>query len=1376
MQKLNRNNYFNSERQRLWLIITISFVFSFGLNAIQNFNVKYITSKQGLSNNYVTSACEDVNGFIWFGTRDGLNRWDGYQIKVYRSEKDNPNSLPDNFIRSIASDNIGNLWIGTNEHGAVRYSLEEDKFYSYPIDEFDSMSFPNAYVRKVFVDSENDVWFATNTGLVKYNAFEDNFQRLYLSSREKAGEVQEQIIDFFHVDEQQFGVQSNLGLFIIEGEKSTPLLLPFEVHNPSTLSESNPFFITKKKDIWFADPEILYNHVEATNKTFMYKSLDGNESSLSSNDVSAIFQDSQNNIWVTSWDGGVNLYNPQNQTFKRFSENNIGDRRISNNIITSIFEDSYNNIWMTTEEGGVSYLNASQNRMEFYEYDPLNDNSLSGKKVGAFLQGEDGQIWIGTNDGGLNSFNPITNSFERFSLKNESSSPSILGLAKIDSHTIYATGWGLGLYQFNIQKGTFKNILASVPGVDLTDKYTINIKGFVVDDAGMVWLATHSAKGLNVYDPNCNCVYNSDNPGAFDEQLLSIPYPVSIFQDSKARMWVTSYSGLYMYNGEFHEFHPSESDSSSVSSNIIYSIYEDKKGDIWVGHSEGLDRIITTSNRISITSVNDKLPLPNNIKSIISDESGKLWLSSNQGIFSYNTATSQIRLFQFNSEAMVQEFVERSVMLDNYGRLLFGTTSGFLMFHPDSLNYELHEPPVFFTDFRIFNKSQQPNIEGSPLTKSILYTDTIKLSYKQSLIGIEYAALDINSQGKIEYAYRMDGIDQNWNFVGDARYTTYANLGPGEYTFHVRTANGGQLNRQHEATLFFIITPPIWKTKVAYAIYFLLFLTALWIFRRATLNREKLKSALKLEKLNIQNEQETNLMKLRFFTNISHEFRTPLTLIKAPIEKLLQSKSNLSESDKKFHYQMILDSSNRLDKLVTQLMDYRKMEAGSLVLEPSNGDIVEFCRSVWKNFEYLAKQKGINFSFQSNISSFIYAFDADKLEKVLSNLLSNALKNTSAGKSIELSLKKELSAKDKIKAESISISISDTGCGISKENLPYIFDRFYTVSANKEDSVKGTGIGLALTKELVEMHGGKITVHSIEGEETIFELSLPVNILPGESSKKAEKGTEAEVLNEEVEGTVSEEKPKKSKLLIIDDDSEMLKFLKRELEADYNVISAVNGKEGERVAIDELPDLILSDVMMPIVGGVELSKRIRENERTSHIPIILLTARYSQEKKIEGLEVGVNDYLTKPFNLEVLHLTISNIFKNRQKLIEKFKHSSSIQYQNESVGSGDHKLIQSAIELVLENVANPKINADFMAEKLFISRTLLYSKLEALTGQTVSEFVNNIRLKRSKQLLLADDVNISEVAYAVGFTSQSYFSRTFSKFYGYSPSDYIKNS
>ncbi|MFD2034604.1 two-component regulator propeller domain-containing protein [Belliella marina] len=1337
----------------------------------ESYIINSLTIENGLSNNHVTSVLEDSKGFIWIATYDGLNRWNGYSFETFKKESSNPNSLSGNFLLNLAEDKKGNIWIGTNNAGLVRYNVSEEKFYRYFTDPSEETSIPGNIIRSIKIDENDNVWVGTNYGLAKFQPQNNNFKRYQFPT----GMASELILDTRRIISSgidEIIVQNSLGLFTVNIQNDLIQKLNFVIEGFEgvTFKNNEPLFYDSFGNFWIGSSVGLIKK-DTLGNVEVFRNSPNDSKGISSVNISCIYEDSQRNLWVGTSNKGVNLYDRSKNRFSVFQEKTIGSNSISNNIITHIVEDSQANLWVSTQEGGLNILNKNSSPFSFYIHNHLDENSLSSNKVGSIFEDESGEIWIGTKDGGVNQFKKSSGEFKRNFVKTPLVSSSILGLESADKNSLFATGWDLGLFKFNKKTGESINLMkdANTFGKSLSP----NIKGITKDSNGNVWLASHEKRGITVYDSNTGMFYNSENPGPFDPVLLGIEYAVSFLEDSKKRLWVVSYAGIYVYDSKLHAFKNIGGDISSLSSNYCFDILEDSKGNIWVGSSAGLDQIIHDGDGMRSIRWNDKLDLPINVKSILEDDNGLIWLSSNQGLTKFDPETHQIKHYRINKEIPNQEFYERSRMKSDSGELYFGGINGLLHFHPDSLFENDPDPRLYLVDFQLFNKSQKVNQEKSPLKKTVTETDFIELSHDQSVMTFEFAGLNFKPFQRLEYAYKMEGFDDQWYFVGEKRFATYTNLPPGKYNFRVQLAEGNNLLEAGTSVELFI-HPPFWKTPVAYAFYLLLIIAIFYFFRKSILYREQLRNELKLEKIQIKNVTETNLMKLRFFTNVSHEFRTPLTLIKAPIEKL-QSNGDLAEDEKKYHFGLIQRNAEKLLKLVDQLMDYRKMEAGSLVLETSQGDIVEFAQKTWSIFEVLAVKNNISYTFEAKIEKQIMSFDADKLDKIISNLLSNAFKNTRENGNIVLTIEKI--ERNENQEPYILISVKDDGVGIPKKDLKKIFDRFYSAQRNENDVTKGTGIGLALSQELAELHHGNISVVSKKGEGAIFSLMLPVKNLiqpfiefpKPEASQVVKNNIIERVINYSI---IGEKELSLPRVLVLEDDEELAAFIYNELAEKFDVILAKNGIEGLEKAVIDIPQIIISDITMPEMDGLEFCKKIKADELTSHIPVILLTARYSQDVQLEGLESGADDYIVKPFNVEVLKSRINNLLSSRKELAKKFRDSSSFKFDSDKIEDSDSKLIHSIINIVLENIEEEKINADFIAERVNMSRTLVYLKIEALTGQSVNEFVRNIRLKKSKQLLKENSRNITEIAYAVGFSSQSYFSRSFVKQFGITPKEY----
>jgi signal transduction histidine kinase/ligand-binding sensor domain-containing protein/DNA-binding response OmpR family regulator len=1348
----------------------------------QNFNFKHLSTSDGLSSNEVRAVFEDSNGFMWFATSDGLNRWDGYKFEVFKNYNNDENSLPTNFLLCLAEDSNKNIWIGTNHGGLVKYSTTDEKFGRYTMIENDKTSLPGLVVRCIHVDSNNSVWIGTHSGFAKYDQEKDCFKQFSFPA-----DNNEKIYDIraiFQLNSEELIIQSDQGFF--KFKLKTEVIEKFQFYAPNfdreLFLQNNPVCFDSKGFLWIGSTKGLFKLNLKTGEFKKYESNNSTNKSINSNSYSVIFEDSKQNIWIGTENKGVNLYNSDRDEFTSYTAGSIKRNSIANNIISNIYEDNNSNVWFSTLEGGVSFFSYKNNQFEYFAHDPNDANSLSNNKIGAFYEDKNGFLWIGTEDGGLNKFSPKSGKIERYSLKTSFIAPSILDIEPKSDESFLITGSRIGLYDFNLKSGKFSNLIKDA---ERSNRPTQHVTDLLNDSKGNVWMSTHGKEGIMVYQPGTGQFFDAKTPGPFPKELLSIPYAVSIKEDSKKRLWIITYLGLYLYDSVLHEYHSINNDNTSLSSNYLYLLFEDSKNNIWLGSSKGLDRLIETNKGNCFERYSEKYSLPANLKGILEDEEGNLWLSSNQGITKFDPITKKARDFRINNELENQEISERVCFKSADGEMYFGGTNGFVRFNPDHLKEILLPSNVVIVDFQIFNTSQKVS-DNLVLKKSIVYTDEIDLNYKQSMFSFEFAALDYRKQGNIQYAYMLEGFDEKWNFGGDKRFATYTNLSPGEYTFRVKTTDGISLSSGKGTFVRVIIHPPFWRTKFAYLIYFIMLVGILYLFRRSIIYRERLKNELRMEKNEINNIQEANFMKLRFFTNISHEFRTPLTLIKAPVEKLINSGGQIDQEEQQYIFKLIQSNTNKLLRMVNQLLDYRKLEAGSLMLEPSEGDIVDFCRKTWAIFNLMAEQKNMKYIFQTSVDSQIMSFDADKIDKIITNLLSNAFKYTPEGGQIVLSVEKQMGVIDSTVESThfIRIGVADTGIGIPENEIDQVFDRFYTVTRKGFEKFEGTGIGLTLAKELTELHKGQIAVKSKERVGSEFEVKIPIVLQEkvfqkNEHEKKPKHESDKVVFTGDDIDRIIDGKPligkhetNKRKVLIVEDDDELRMFLRNELLDDFDVIEASNGMEGLDMAFIYNPDLVLSDIMMPYMDGLELCKKIKSDERSSHLPVILLSALHSQEKQLEVLELGADDYIFKPFNMTLLKKRIHNLLNTRFELNQRFQNSTSLKFENDTANEHDRKLIQSIIDIVLENITNEKINADFISKKILISRSVIYIKIEALTGQSVNEFIRNIRLKKSTSFLKQKDCNVTEIAYNVGFSSQSYFTRCFTRRFGKSPKDY----
>jgi len=778
----------------------------------------------------------------------------------------------------------------------------------------------------------------------------------------------------------------------------------------------------------------------------------------------------------------------------------------------------------------------------------------------------------------------------------------------------------------------------------------------------------------------------------------------------------------------------------------------------------------------------DKNGLANNqTLAILEDDEHFLWVSTTNGLSKFDPETERFHNYSLKNGFQNNQFTYGAACKTHEGELLFGGISGFNIFNPTKIKSGDYFPPIVLTDLKIFNKSVKiGDKKRDVLTKSISETGKITLTYDQNSITLDFASFDYANSMGIQYSYFLNGFDKDWNEPSENRSATYTNLDPGEYTFQVKTISIDRKECNQGPILTIVVRPPYWQTWWFRGLLFLAIAGILYLLIAFLLNKEKLKNDLVLERLKAKKLHELDMMKLRFYTNISHEIRTPLTLILGPLEKM--KNNTIPESEFKGHVEVMHRNATQLHQLINQLLDFRKMETGNLKLSLTCGDMVSFLAGIVGSFDKYAEEKEIELKFNSLKKEIITNFDADKLGKIMNNLLSNAFKFTGKGGKVTVNLALIFDGEDNHPSMEttdkrvIEITVKDTGIGITVSNIEKIFTRFFQVDDGAKQT--GTGIGLALTKELVKLHNGNISVSSKPGKGSKFTIHLPYDELSDQEQRVL--STPSSIAGAENTSTLKEDNvlepthAGQNIMLLVDDNPDVRYFIKSHFRTNYQVLEAENGLEGWTVALKTIPDIIISDVMMHDMDGFEFCRKIRKDERTSHIPIILVTALGSREHEIEGLSHGADDYITKPFDLVILQTKVENILSVRQSLRQKYASEMLLQPRNVILSSPDERFLQKAIEVVEKNIADPDLDIERFCSEIGVSRMQLYRKLNALTEMTVKEFVRSIRLKRAAQLLVQKKMNISEVAYAVGFRDLSHFRKCFKQEFGMSATDYVE--
>ena len=832
----------------------------------------------------------------------------------------------------------------------------------------------------------------------------------------------------------------------------------------------------------------------------------------------------------------------------------------------------------------------------------------------------------------------------------------------------------------------------------------------------------------------------------------------------------------------FTSYRYNPNDSSSLSSNVINAIYEDSRHNLWIGTWAGLNKFDYRTKTFKAFRKKDGLA-DNVVYGIIEDDEGNFWVSTNQGISKFDPVNLTVENYNTADGLQAQEFIRGSFLKSKSGEFFFGGVNGFNSFFPNEIADNPNVPPVYITDFWIYNDLMKPGVPHSPLEANITETKEIVLPYTQNEFSFEFAALNYSQAFKNRYAYYLEGYDKTWRDAGTQRKASYAKVPPGLYTFRVKASNNDGVWNENGAVIKIIVHPPWWKTWWAYAVYAMAIVALFLWYRQNLINRERLKNDLKLEHLELTKMQEMDKLKSYFFTNISHEFRTPLTLILSPIRDMV---SGNFKGDVKKQYQMVIRNGERLLRLINQLLDLSKLGAGSMKLKTSNLDIVQFLKPIVSAFDSLAQRSHIRFIFEHPAGAVMVYFDPDKFEKIITNLLSNAFKFTREGE-IKLSVR-TLGTNSGDDSEKVEIAVIDSGAGIPQEYINSIFDHFYQVAHHS--NAEGSGIGLSLTKELVELHKGKIIVESVEGKGSTFkvrfllgkshlkESEIDDSNGPLVSTHKIIAGFDYPVLPVQQETVPAPELHAGidlPRILIVEDNNDMRGYIRQSLENNYRVLEAANGKDGLKLGLEIIPDLIISDVMMPGMDGVALCKAFKNNIYTSHIPMILLTAKADMESKLEGLETGADEYLSKPFNSYELQVRTKNLIRSREILRERFTESkkTALEPKEISITSLDEKFLKNVLQVIEKNIADSEFRVESLGKELEMDHTAVYRKIKALTGETAVEFIRNIRLKRAAQLLKQQKLTVSEVTYHVGFNDLQYFRTCFKKQFGVSPSEYM---
>jgi len=1350
----------------------------------QEYLFSHLTVTAGLSNNHITSIYKDGRGFMWFGTVSGLNRYDGYQFRQYRHDPRDGWSIADNYIEQIFEGPDGKMWV---ESRTGRFAI-----YNYDLDRFD-VNF-GAYLRGMGLPGFQLVTVAPSRASKAYwLIYKDSGVYHYRDGRITAfrpGEMAASPVAaaredshgdcwVLHQDGVLEKIDGRLGAIVY---RSAVLKKDFG----NTLIQST-LFVDAQDDLWICSNGVFKGvyYFHPPTEQWRHLALDAGERVLNSNIVLMALQDRNGAVWLATDHGGVDIIDKKNFAVQFVGHIEDDGKSLADNSITSLFRDKITGtVWVGTYKSGLSYFHQSDFKFPQYRHEPRKAGTLPYDDINSFVEDGQGNVWIGGNGGGLIYFDRKKNSFRQYlhDPLNENSlcSNIIVSLMLDRDGKLWIGTYFGGLDCFDGKKFIHYRHRDDDPASLADDR----VMCLCEDLDRQIWVGT-LAGGLDRLDRKSKRFfhYKSTLPNSIRNDYIS-----SIITDGDGNMWVGTGYGVEFIErntGAIRHFIP---DDAKLSTNNVTWLFLDSRKRLWAGTREGLDVMNLDGKTFQTFTTEDGLP-DNAVRYITEDSVHRLWISTANGLSRITVVemperkqlTIRCRNFHEPDGLQAREFNERAGLITRDGHLLFGGPNGFNIFRPENIQPERKTPPILLTGLDIFDKSVHvgDTVNGRVLlTKNLSEAPELRLRWKQNVFSIEFASLGYIPNATNKYAYLLEGFNHGWLITdGKIRKATYTNLDAGTYTFKVKAADADGEWYDQQATLKIVVLPPWWKTPLAYGIYILLLAGALLFARRMVLQRARMRFALENERRETKRMHEMDLMKIRFFTNMSHELRTPLSLILAPVDKLLDRGAN---PEPQRQYEMIRRNAKRLLHLVNQLLDFRKMEAGELKLYLREGDVVRFVRETAHSFVDLAEKKNISFVYDAgDCSSLVTRFDSDKLERILFNLLSNAFKFTPENGAVSV-----LVSLVRREGENVllSIAIRDTGIGIAPDKQQKIFERFFQNEIPETLINQGSGIGLSITQEFVRMQGGKLVVESEVNVGSCFTVELPFRevMVAGPSN-----GGEEDIEEVEVAGVAAAEiatgiapaavAPKGAPTVLIVEDNEDFRFyLKDNLRAYYKIIEAPDGKEGWRKVLSAHPQLVVSDISMPYMDGIELCRKIRTDERTRQIPVILLTAMAGESGVLQGLQTGAADYITKPFNFEVLLSKIRNIVEYNETVRKTYQRQVQAGPAPVEVASEDDVFLREVLGYIEQEMSNPELSVGELCQKFHASRTTFYKRLLLLTGKTPVELIRHIRLKRAAELLEKSQLTVAEVAYTVGFNNPKYFTQYFKEEFGCIPTAWRK--
>ncbi len=1352
----------------------------FSQNTFENYRFRLVdntTSKSG-----IYTIARDQFGIMWMGTNGaGLYKYDGINYIGYEQDSKRNNSINSNLIYTVYVDRQNHLWVGTDE-GLCIYNRNLDTFENIDLRKKEDKE-TVVSVKSIIEDNNSNIFLGTfSNGLLRLDTKTHEITRFKLDTPN----VSNYLINSLVKDKKgTIYLGTNSGLKVVDPVKNEVKKVILPKDNDLISGSIVSMFFDSSQNLWIG------NGYKGLVKANLYAAVKQAVSfPITKKRIMCIREADDHTILCATENDGLIIVDEQGAVQKKYVNSKYNNRSLGSNSVWSLLVDKEKRIWLGYYNKGLGVFDRINSKVNGIESLPGNPQSLQTNCVTGIAKDHLGQLWISMEGGGVDIYNPETKNFKHIT-KSDTRFYSGLtndNITKVfidQKQNIWLASWNEGIFFLKKGSSTFINYnTKNTP--DLTSD---NIMSIAEDSRGVIWIGTFS-KGLHYYTPADGSFHHCNQKSFYAIGLANADIR-KVMVDSDDEVWVGSTTGLYKVSTtNFITFSVmSLRDKMSAklknrkSTHTINTLYQTKNKEIWIG-TDGAGLFTYNKKKedlkwyIDFNGLQEK-----SIASIVESNDGAIWLSGKKGISRLDLKSKTTVNYSTYDGLLGNDFNNNSVLKDENGILYFGGYEGLNYFDPSNLKKSRKQLPIYFTDLKLFNKSVKPLEKNSPLIKVISETKKIILKHDQSVFTIDFIGINYSFPARTEFAYYLEGFEDSWNYVGSKRSATYTNLAPGKYIFKVKASEKNGVWSQKPLELKIEILPPWWKTSFAYLFYSLLVLAAIHFGNQYYQNRFKQKQLIQFEKKKAAQIEKLNDKKLQFFTNISHEFRTPLTLILNPLADLIKNNSTELSNGVLNKLQTIQKSSDRLSRLINELMDFNQLQFNKMPLKVQQLEVVGFTKDIVSYFDEEALSRGIDLKFESDKKTLKDWVDPKMFEKIIFNVISNAFKVTpdNGRITVKLVMNQELvyfpSLTPAYTNPSFSVIVEDTGAGLDKKDIKRIFDRFYQVNNLNKAYYGSTGIGLEVVRGFVELHKGIIEVESVLGAGTIFKLIFPTgkdffseNEILHEELKKEKKISFTPIVEKE-EIQLPEDQEKQDRvytILIVEDNTELRNYLKNELKKEYKVLTAENGQIGLETALQKLPDLILTDVIMPVMNGLELCKSIKADLKTSHIPLMMLSAKALIKDKLEGIDSGADMYLSKPFDMDILRSSLIQLLKSRQIMFNKF-YNGITPKAKEKTTTLDNEFIKTVLHYINENINEYELSVEVLASKVFLSRSQLYRKIKTLTGVSVNEFIRNVRLEKARELIELGNDNITEISIKVGFSSPSYFTKCYKEKYGQLP-------